>query len=185
MDKSGNNKGLKITLLILVLIRVALLVLNKRFHIYILIFFINQSPINLILDISIIICLMTLVNYKVNKAIKYLLNSFSAIVTIMLILITIFLNCDKRYFCFPGPNKSKTLIVEEDSSLLSGRSRFYERKGLMFIKDIKRSIDTDDGFRPFSNDHYELKWLDDNSVELHYDFGGGSSEYMTAIIRLN
>lgn len=185
MEKFGNNKRLKITLLILVLIRAVLLVLNKRFHIYILIFFINQSPINLILDISIIICIMKLMNHKINKVIKGLLNSVSVIVTIMLILITIFLNCEKRYFYFKGPNKLKTLVVEEDSFLLSGWSRFYERKGLIFIKDINRVIYTDDGYKPFSNNKYKLKWLDDYSVELHYDSGAGSSEYEETIIRMN
>lgn len=185
MEKSTNNKRLRITLLILVLIRVVLLVLNKHFHMYILIFFINQSPINLILDISIILCLIALVNHKVNKEIKWLLNSFSAIATVMLILATIFLNCDKRYFHFKGPNKAKTLVVEEDSSLLSGWSRFYERKGLVFIKYINRVIYTDDGYRPFSNNHYKLKWLDDCCIELHYDFGAGSDEYTSTIIRMN
>jgi len=103
----------------------------------------------------------------------------------MLILITIFLNCEKRYFYFQGPNKLKTLVIEEDSFLLSGWSRFYERKGLIFIKDINRVIYTDDGYKPFSNNQYKLKWLDDYSVELRYDSGAGGSEYAETIIRMN
>ncbi|QYE99679.1 hypothetical protein KZ987_08745 [Paraclostridium sordellii] len=61
--------------------------------------------------------------------------------------------------------------MEEDSFLLIGRSNFYERKGLIFIKSLHQEITTDDGYKPFSRNDYKLKWLDNNSVEIIYGFG--------------
>ncbi|WP_155467911.1 hypothetical protein [Clostridium baratii] len=42
---------------------------------------------------------------------------------------------------------------------------------MIFIKDLKQQIITDDGYKPFSLNDYELKWLDNNSVEITYGFG--------------
>ena len=80
-------------------------------------------------------------------------------------------NSSKSYFYFESPSKSHTLVIEEDSFLLGGWSNFYERKGIIFIKDLKQQIITDDGYKPFSYNDYKLKWLDDNSVEIIYGFG--------------
>lgn len=80
-------------------------------------------------------------------------------------------NSSKSYFYFKSPNKSHTLVIEEDSFLLGGWSNFYERKGIIFIKDLKQQIITDDGYKPFSYNDYKLKWLDNNSVEIIYGFG--------------
>ncbi|OOM77584.1 hypothetical protein CLPUN_22580 [Clostridium puniceum] len=63
---------------------------------------------------------------------------------------------EKSYFYFEAPNKSHTLVIEESSFLLAGCSSFYEREGFIFIKDLKNSITTGDGYRPFSNNHYDL-----------------------------
>ncbi|WP_158078755.1 hypothetical protein [Clostridium puniceum] len=48
------------------------------------------------------------------------------------------------------------MVIEESSFLLAGCSSFYEREGFIFIKDLKNSITTGDGYRPFSNNHYDL-----------------------------
>lgn len=69
---------------------------------------------------------------------------------------------------------------------LAGCSSFYEIEGFIFINDLKDSITTaDDGYRPFSNNHYDLKWLDNKSVELSYDFGAGGREYKKTIIKFD
>lgn len=44
----------------------------------------------------------------------------------------------------------------------------------MFIKTLKQQISTDDGYKPFSNNDYEIKWIDNNVVEITYGFGNAN-----------
>ncbi|MBU3181881.1 hypothetical protein KPL38_12185 [Clostridium psychrophilum] len=78
-----------------------------------------------------------------------------------------------KYFYFQNPykNNSRILVAEETSWLLSGSTSFYERKYGIFIKPINQSITTDDGYRPFSNDEYKIKWLDEDRMQLDYGYG--------------
>lgn len=167
----------------LIFIKIIFFTLNKVLNLYFLVFNINQSAINLIINILIIITFILIINYKFNKkTLKFIINFTSLTLIVVLLFINLIFN-EKRYFYFEAPNKSHTLVIEEDSILLLGQSKFYERKGLIFIKDLKSQITTDDGYRPFSNNHYDLKWIDNNVVELKYDNGTGSGEYKKTIIK--
>ncbi|WP_207710264.1 hypothetical protein [Clostridium sp. C2-6-12] len=143
---------------------------------------INQSTIDLIVNISLVIVIMLIVNEYVRKSIKYMINFITIISIGMLLFRYSLFNYENIYFYFDAPDKSHTLVVEESSFLLAGRSTFYKREGFIFIKDLNNSITTDDGYRPFSNNHYDLKWLENKSVELSYDYGAGKSEYKKEII---
>lgn len=167
-----NNKKLKFTLIVFILFRILVFILNKKFDLYIMIFGVNQWVINLLIDILIIIIVDRLIlNYNTKKIIKYIVNFLAVIFILFILFINLMGNSSKSYFYFKSPNKSHTLVVEEDSFLLGGWSNFYERKGLIFIKDLKQQIITDDGYKPFSYNDYKLKWLDNNSVEIIYGFG--------------
>lgn len=48
---------------------------------------------------------------------------------------------------------------------------FYIRENSLFVRKLKQSITTDDGYRPFSFGDYKLSWLDSNTVKLSYGFG--------------
>lgn len=185
MDKCIHNKKLKIILLTLILTRITFFMLNKTFNIFFLILNINQSTIDLVINISLVIISMLILNHNVKKAIKYVINFITIISIGILIFRHLLFDYENNYFYFEAPNKSQTLVIEESSFLLSGCSSFYEREGFIFIKDLKSSITTDDGYRPFSNNHYELKWLDNKSVELSYDYGDGVKEYKKTIIKFN
>ncbi len=185
MEKCINNKRLKIALVLLILIRLLVFILNKQCDLYILIFGVNQWIINLFVNISIIITTKLILNHSVKNTLKHVINFIAVICITLLLFVNIFFNCEKSYFYFHSPDKSRTLVVEEDSFLLSGWSNFYEKKGFIFIKELKEHIYTDDGFRPFSSNAYKLKWLDDNSVELNYDIGSGSIEYQTKILKIH
>lgn len=180
-----NNKKLTAGLFSFILIRIIFFVLNRMFDIYFLVFNINQSAINLIINILIIVITTLILNNKFNKrTLKYIINFISLISIGVLLFINLIFN-EKSYFYFESPNKSHTLVIEEDSIFLLGQSKFYERKGLIFIEDLNSEITTDDGYRPFSNNRYNLKWMNDNSVELEYDNGTGSEEYKKIIIKFN
>ncbi|WP_346939755.1 hypothetical protein [uncultured Clostridium sp.] len=180
-----NNKKLKIALIALILFRILVFILNKQFNLYIMIFGVNQWIINLLVDISIIITIVKLIlNYNTKKILKYIINFLAVICTVLVLFINLMANSSKSYFYFKSPDKSHTLVVEEDSFLFDGWSNFFERKGFIFIKSLKQQISTDDGYSPFSCNDYELKWLDNNSVEIIYGFGS-MNVYKKEIIRFH
>ena len=41
----------------------------------------------------------------------------------------------------------------------------------VFIKPLDIEINTDDGFRPFSTDSYEINWIDEDAVNVRYNYG--------------
>lgn len=170
-----NNKKLKITLIAFILFRILVFILNEKFDLYIMTFGVNQWIINLLIDVLIIITIDKLIlNYNTKKILKNIINFLAVICIVLLLFINLMVNSSKSYFYLKSPDKYHTLVVEEDSFLLSGWSNFYERKGLIFIKSLKQQIFTDDGYTPFSCNDYELKWLDNNSVEIIYGFGSMS-----------
>ncbi len=183
MEKSLNNKRLRINLLILLIIKGALLFLNKVFSLYILIFSINQNPINLILNALIIISILRLINPRLNRTLKSLMNFIAITFITMSLLFSLITNTQPRYFYFPSPNSSKTLIVKEGTFFNSGIISFYERKGLILVKDLKVVESTDDNYRPFSSNAYGLNWLNNSSIEVNYGFGEGV--YKSVLIELD
>lgn len=173
MSSSLNNKRLRINLLILLLIRGALLFLNKVFSLYVLIFSINQNPINLILNALIIISILRLINPRLNRTLKSLVNFIAITFITMSLLFSLIFNTQPSYFYFPSPNSSKTLVVKEGAFFKGGIIRFYERKGLILVKDLKVVESTDDNYRPFSSNSYGLTWISNDSVEVTYGYGEG------------
>jgi hypothetical protein len=180
-----NNKKLKIALVAFILFRIFIFILNKQFDLYIMVFGVNQWIINLLVNISIIITIVKLIlNYNTKKILKYVINFLAVICIVLLLFINLLLNSSKSYFYFKSPDKSHTLVVEEGSFFMSGWSNFYERKGFIFIKDLKQQIDTNNGYKPFSCNDYELKWLDIKSIEIIYGFGS-MNVYKKEIIRFD
>ncbi|CEQ05980.1 Uncharacterised protein [[Clostridium] sordellii] len=180
-----NKKKLGIALIVLILFKILVFKLNEKFDLYIMIFGVNQWIINLVVDFLIIITINKLIlNHNTKKILKYVINFLTATFILLLLFKNLMLNSSKRYFYFESPNKSHTLVIEEDSFLLIGRSNFYERKGLIFIKSLHQGITTDDGYAPFSCNDYKLKWLDNNSVEIIYGYGSMNA-YNKKIIKFD
>lgn len=155
------------------------------FGLKLLILGLNANFIRFILVLTLIMLPVFKENVNPNKA-KRILRSIYTVLTILAVLFLIFMYMfifsGNKYFYFKNPDKARTLVVEECSWLLSGGSNFYERKYGIFIKYTGDSILTDDGFRPFSNNAYNLKWTNDSTAQLNYDFGSGgywSSEKIT------
>lgn len=87
---------------------------------------------------------------------------------------------DKKYFCFDSPDKKNTLIIEECSWLLGGWSNCYIEVKPKLLKKLDSDIVIDDGYRPFSNGDYKIKWGADN-ILISYGFGSESKEKETEI----
>ena len=170
---------------ILLLFRIVTFMLNRQFDIYLMFLGINQSIINSILYILIIISITVTFYQNLKKFSKYLLLFMASACIVVILFVTSIINSDKDYFYFESPNKSYTLIVEENAFLLSGWSNFYEKKGIFFIKNIKKQITTDDGYKPFSDGNYDVNWINENSVKINYDYGTKYGDAKELIIRFN
>lgn len=85
----------------------------------------------------------------------------------------IMLDSDNKEFYFESPNNTNTLIVEECSFLLGGWSNFYQRKYNIFKKPLSNGHDitTDDGYKPFSFNDYNIHWFNDNEFKIEYGYG--------------
>lgn len=83
-----------------------------------------------------------------------------------------FWEADKSYFEFKSPN-NETIIVEECSWLLGGWSNVYQKVRSNTICRLSGYISTDDGYRPFSNNDFNIEWST-NTVKITYGFGGGN-----------
>lgn len=82
---------------------------------------------------------------------------------ILFLLISIFING-----CY---NNQKITNKREYNLIVINNSKEDIKRFGIFIKSLNKSISTDDGFRPFSNDQYRIEWIDDTTVKLEYDFG--------------
>lgn len=139
----------------------------------VLIYKISPNFISYLLFLCLIICPMIFFDYTKDKS-KWLKISYNLIIAIVILVSSLFYTIfcsENKYFIFKSPNKNNTLVIEEKSFLLSGYSNFYQRKFGIFIKPLNEGIQTDDGFRPFSNNQYKITWIDNNTAKLEYDFG--------------
>lgn len=162
----------RIWLAILLVFIVIIFILNPK-GIKILLFNISPNFINLVLFLGIIIypIIFWIPKKREVKWLKIAYNIIAPIVIVFSIIIYLFFFSEIKYFNFKSPNGNRTLVVEEDSFLLSGRSYFYEKKFGIFIKFLNKEISTDDGFRPFSTNSYQLIWEDRDTAKIDYDFG--------------
>lgn len=154
----------------LIIIKMAFHILNTKFHLYILISNINQVIVNLIINIVIVVSVVLLLNIKAKRVRKYIQNVCASLLIIYLIFLYFFADSGKSYFYFQSPDQTKMLVVEEDTWLIAdGRCNFYSKEGI-FVKG-GGGITTNNGGRPFTSNSYELKWLDNSTVELNYFYG--------------
>lgn len=162
----------RIWLVILLVFIVIRFILNPQ-GIKVLLFNISPNFINLVLFLGIIICPIIFWIPK-RREIKWLRIVYKIITSIILVfslIIYLIFYSEIKYFNFKSSDGNRTLVVEEDSFLLAGRSRFYEKSFGIFIKSLDKEISTDDGFRPFSTNSYQLIWQDKDTVRIEYDFG--------------
>lgn len=162
----------RIWLVILLVFIVIRFILNPQ-GIKVLLFNISPNFINLVLFLGIIICpiIFWIPKKREIKWLKIVYNIITSIILVFSLIIYLFFYSEIKYFNFKLSYGNRTLIVEEDSFLLSGRSHFYKKSFGIFIKSLNQEISTDDGFRPFSTNSYQLIWEDKDTVRIDYNFG--------------
>ncbi len=75
-----------------------------------------------------------------------------------------------RYFEVVSDDGKHEIIIKEGSYLLSGEGAFYEKTSLITMVKVGE-YSTDDGYRPFTHNCYEIEWHE-NSFEVTYSFNG-------------
>ena len=171
--------------LISIIIFITVIILSCFFKIKFFIFGINPNFLYYILFLISIIC--PIVFFCCEKE-DMLLGKLIYTITMVLIIaismfIYMFLFSGNKYFTFKSTQRTNDLVIEEKSFLLSGISTFYEKKFGVFIKPLDIEINIDDGFRPFSTDSYEINWIDEDTVNVRYNYGN-EDVWKSEIIKL-
>lgn len=149
-----------------------------------LVFDIDANFIKLLLALIFLFLLVFFIDYKKYKIRKIIFIVLAIIFALYISLMYLFCFCHS-YFSYYSPyeNSKRELVVEETTFLGSGKSCFYERKYIIFIKKIHGEISYD--VAPiFSSERATIKWLDENSVQVDY-INNSMGHRNTEIVKFN
>lgn len=149
-----------------------------------LIYDVNTSFLMLLLVLMLLLLPIFFLDYNKNKIDKKTYLVFATIVAVFILLQYVFCFSSSKYFYFNSPYKdsNRVLVVEESSLWTSGDDYFYERKYMIFIKRINAHISYKT--RPFSTGTANIKWLNENSVQVDYIYNT-KGNYKTEIIKFD
>ncbi|MEL7571233.1 MAG: hypothetical protein AAGU14_11830 [Eubacteriaceae bacterium] len=118
------------------------------------------------------LCLMLILS-KMGNRYKIIIIGFGLIAVMSTFILSLFLGGIDyyRYFYFNSPDKKNTIVVAEWSFLLGGGAHCYVRENPFFVRRLAGSMGTDDGYRAFSNETYQVNWLDNQTVTFKYGNG--------------
>ena len=71
---------------------------------------------------------------------------------------------NRAYWESASPGGAHVLVVEEESSMFSGRARFYEKLGPLFVRQRGELFALDDGWQSFRESR-TLIWRDEQTAE--------------------
>ena len=92
-----------------------------------------------------------------------------------------FLDSAQEYHSFRSPDKTHTVVIMENVSLIAGRVTLCERVN-PFLIQAKAGVSTDDGHRPVCAGEYALVW-DGDTVTLTIADGMGGEKTISAVLR--
>lgn len=75
-----------------------------------------------------------------------------------------------EYFQVLSDDGEHEIIIKEGSFLLLGTGSFYEKISPITMVKLG-DYSTDDGYRPFTDNNYEIEWYED-AFEVNYSFNG-------------
>lgn len=78
---------------------------------------------------------------------------------------------DYEYFEVVSDDGKHEIIIKEGSFLLLGEGAFYEKTSPITMVKVGE-YSSDDGYRPFTDNRYEIEWNEDG-FEVSYSFSGG------------
>ena len=182
---SSVKKCFWILLVVTLVIKISLYIHKRYYDFWLLIGSIKGDTIEFFLCVLTLILLSVYLVLIISKKWnKILIVLATGLILLIYSSINLFFQSDSKYFYFKSPNGANTLVVEENSWLLAGWSNLYIKKNFLFVKGIDTKILTDDGYRSFSNNSYNLSWINENKLSITYKFGNGE-HIETEIIDLN
>lgn len=179
MKKFLNNR-LFISSVLCILLAVILMILKVKFNLTLFLFNLTTIGWVSILLISAFI-LFGVLMIKALSSLKKQMKKATIITSIASVFGVLFIsfcalcififvfNGAPKFFVFYSPDKQHTIVVEEDAFLLVGYGCIYEKVNPVFLTYTDGYV-TDDGYRPFSSNDYQLDWKHD-SLTIKYGYG--------------
>lgn len=169
MDKNKKSLIIKKIWIISLVLLVLQWSIENFMGLELLIFGLNSNVVRAVLAIILLLTPIYIIGSKKNKILTGVYSIFAVIAIVTMVIYGVFSMEDKYYYLHSADNK-RTLVVEEISVLSYGQSNFYEKKYGIFIKSLNNVITTDNGYRPFSNKEYKVNWVDENTLQIDYDY---------------
>ncbi|WP_088051172.1 hypothetical protein [Virgibacillus dakarensis] len=139
----------------------------------------KQHQIDMLLTVVAAFSGIMVFMFKVkDNVIREVLIAVFSFVLIVSIVKCLFLYSDARYIYFTSPDKKESFVVEETM-----HSEIYQISNSGMFKTHLVNIRSDDGFRVFSNNKYQLKWVEPNLLKIHYVFDISSNKYKEVEVR--
>jgi hypothetical protein len=121
---------------------------------------ISHQVLSNLLIIVAIVSLIYLLKDRVIKGIIIAIGAFFIIVPSLPNLLT-----EAEYTKFSSPdNKEEFVVIER------GYGRLYQLSNSRLYMTYLTDINTDDGYKPFSEGAYKLEWEEPNQLIIHYKF---------------
>ncbi|WP_297430705.1 hypothetical protein [Clostridium sp.] len=185
-EASANKKSIiKIIWVVSLLFLIIQILIEGFLGLKLLIFSIDANLIKLVLVLFLLLSPIFLFNYKRFKAIKVIYIVLAIIFAIYASFMYLF--CFSADICFysysPYENSKRELVVEETSFLMGGSGYFYERKYIIFMKQIHGTISYESP-PSFTRGEATIKWLDENTVQVDY-INNSKSHHDTEIVKFD
>lgn len=114
-------------------------------------------------NLLIIVAIVSLIYFFNDKGIKGIIIAIGVFFIIVPSLPNLL--SEAEYTRFSSPNNKEEFIVIE-----RGYGRLYQLSNSRLYMTFLTSINTDDGYKPFTDGAYKLEWEEPNQMIIHYKF---------------
>lgn len=126
---------------------------------------ISHQFLNLLFIFTTVFSGVYLINYKQkDKALKGIVAAIGLFLLIIPLLNWI-MSSDAEYITFTSPDKKEKFLIIE-----TGHGELYQLSDSKLFMIHLADINTDDGFKPFTNKAFKLEWEEPNKLFIHYAF---------------
>jgi hypothetical protein len=178
-------KILEIVFLIDVLIKVIFFIQKNIFDVIFFLGGVKQDSVDFWLTAVLLIIIIIFVFILFDKLwLKGVCILGVIAINLYMIFTLIYGSTNPKCFYINSPKGSNTLIVEENAWSLGSWCDFYSEKGSFFARDLDKSIDTENGYRPFTKGDYKVTWESESKINIQYGTGQDGT-VKTEVIQLD
>ncbi|MGD6843538.1 hypothetical protein ACQCVH_13580 [Bacillus infantis] len=114
-------------------------------------------------NLLIIVAIVSLIYFFNDKGIKGIIIALGVFFILVPSLPNLLIEAEYTRFSSPD-NKEEFIVIER------GYGRLYQLSNSKLFMTYLTSINTDDGYKPFSDSAYKLEWEEPNQLIIHYKF---------------